>query len=397
MNKIVNTRRSFLKSSLILGCSAAASPLITPVTFAATPGDNRLVVIVLRGAMDGLDVVQPYGEKALAGYRKTLKTGEAGNASDLDGFFALHPKMKKLMPLWKSKELAFAHAVSTPYRDKRSHFDGQDLLENGGNSADGGMTPGRDGWLNRMLSLMPDTSTQTALAVGRDNLLLLSGKQDTSSWSPDSDLDVSAQAQLLLSAVYEQDPLFREASQVAIELSADRDTPEGMNARAAQRAGALASFAAERLNMESRIAAFSINGWDSHFNQKPVIGRALSELSTAILTLKKDLGRNWDKTAVLCLTEFGRTVRENGNKGTDHGTGGAIVMAGGALNGGKVFGEWPGLREGDLYRDRDLMPTVDVRRFAGWAMRGLFGLDRDDLERVVFPGVEMGLDPRMIA
>ncbi|QHQ37420.1 DUF1501 domain-containing protein [Algicella marina] len=390
-------RRKLLKTSLFLGCSAAANPLVTPMTFAAAPWDNRLVVIVLRGAMDGLDAVQPYGDKNYAGLRKTLKGGEAGGASDLDGFFALHPKLNGLMPLWKSGELAFAHAVSTPYRDKRSHFDGQDLLENGGSSADGGLTPGKDGWLNRMLSLVPGTTSETALAVGRENPLILQGDAPAASWSPDADLDLSPQAELLLNAIYKNDPLFAEASEMAVSLSEGRDAPDGMKANQAVRAKALAGFAAERLNMDSRIAAFSIGGWDSHIRQASVIGKALGELETAILTLKQGLGANWQKTAVLCMTEFGRTVRENGNRGTDHGTGGAMVLAGGALKGGKVHGQWPGLASADLYRDRDLMPTNDVRRFAGWAMRDLFGLEKAELERTVFPGVEFGNDPKLLA
>lgn len=397
MHKDQISRRRFIQSSLVLGCSAAASPLVTPVTFAAAPGDNRLVVIVLRGAMDGLDVVQPVGDPMLARHRKTLKTGEAGGARDLDGFFALNKGLKSLMPLWQAGELSFAQAVSTPYRDKRSHFDGQDFLENGGNSRDGGMTPGRDGWLNRMLSLMPGTHSETAFAVGRENLLLLSGSVPVSSWSPDSDMDLSPQAQLLLAKIYANDPLFKSAGALALELSAERDVPEGMNPRAARRAEALARFAAERLRGESRIAAFSISGWDTHQNQAGGLGRAMGELSDAILTLKSELGPVWNKTAVLCLTEFGRTVRENGNRGTDHGTGGAAVFAGGALRGKMVHGRWPGLGEGDLYKGRDLMPTADVRSYAAWAMRDLFSLNRGDLEGLVFPGLEMGQDPRLIA
>ncbi|HHG90151.1 MAG TPA: twin-arginine translocation pathway signal, partial [Devosia sp.] len=182
------TRRKLLCNSLALGCSAAASPLLTPVTLAAAPTDNRLVVIVLRGAMDGLDVVQPYGDPMLGKLRSTLKFGQAAGAYDLDGFFALHPALGDLLPLWNAGELAFAHAVSTPYRDKRSHFDGQDFLENGGRSSDGSLTPARDGWLNRMLSLIPGTSAQTAFSVGRQRLLLLGGREPTSSWSPDADL-----------------------------------------------------------------------------------------------------------------------------------------------------------------------------------------------------------------
>ncbi|MEM9228335.1 MAG: DUF1501 domain-containing protein [Pseudomonadota bacterium] len=391
------TRRRLLTRGLALGCSAAASPLITPVTLASTPGDTRLVVIVLRGAMDGLDVVQPIGDRNLHGHRKTLSVGPDNGAAPLDNFYALHPALSDLMPLWSAGELSFAHAVSTPYRDKRSHFDGQDLLENGGNSADGGMTPGRDGWLNRMLSLLPGARAETAFAVGRGGLLLLRGDTPTSSWSPDTDMDLSPQAELLLSKVWEQDALFHAAGQTAMALSAERDVPEGMNPRNSQRGAALAEFAAGQLRGEARVAAFSLNGWDTHQGQANALPRALAELQTAILTLKSGLGPAWDKTAVLCLTEFGRTVRENGVRGTDHGTGGAAIFAGGALKGQSVHGEWPGLASRDLYRDRDLMPTADVRSYAAWAMRDLFGLARSDLERLVFPGVDMGLDPRLIA
>ncbi len=391
------TRRGLLTRSLALGCSAAASPFITPVTLASTPGDARLVVIVLRGAMDGLDVVQPIGDRALRQHRKTLSLGEEGGAQDLDGFFMLHPSLAPLMPLWQAGEMSFAHAVSTPYRDKRSHFDGQDLLENGGNSADGGMTPGRDGWLNRMLSLLPGAQAETAFAVGRGELLLLRGDVPISSWSPDNDMDLSPQAQLLLGQVWAQDPLFAAAGRTAMAISAARDVPEGMNTRTSQRAEALATFTAEQLSGASRVAAFSLNGWDTHQSQKGALNRALVELSTAILTLKSGLGPVWGNTAVLCLTEFGRTVRENGAKGTDHGTGGAALFAGGALKGKTVHGDWPGLNPSQLYRDRDLMPTADVRRYAGWAMRDLFGLALSDVESQVFPGVEMGSDPRLIA
>lgn len=390
------SRRRFLGASLALGCSAAASPFVTPVTLAVTPGDNRLVVIVLRGAMDGLDVVQPVGDRFLAQHRKALSTGEKGGAQDLDGFFMLHKGLSGLMPLWQAGELSFAHAVSTPYRDKRSHFDGQDLLENGGNSPDGGLTPGRDGWLNRMLSLLPGSSSETAFAVGRENLLLLSGDAPVSAWSPDSDMALSPQAQLLLNAIYRDDPLFREASATAMQLAGGQEAGM-MNPRQAARAEALAGFAAQQLSREARVAAFSLNGWDTHQNQPGALGNALKELQTAILTLKQGLGPAWEKTAVLCLTEFGRTVRENGNRGSDHGTGGAAIFAGGALRGQQVLGQWPGLAPEDLYRDRDLMPTADVRLYAAWAMRGLFGIDRDKLDSVVFPGVDLGRDPKLIA
>ena len=388
------SRRKLITNSLILGCSAAASPLITPVTLASTPFDARLVVIVLRGAMDGLDVVQPYGDRQLKGLRKSIKAGEAAGAYDLDGFYSMHSALGDLVPLWKAGELGFAHAVSTPYRNKRSHFDGQDFLENGGSASSGGLTSAGDGWLNRMLTQMPGSNVTTAFSVGRQRLLMLEGAADTSSWSPDSDMDLSPTAQALLNQLYEKDPLFHESAQVAIDLSAKMDGT--MNARQAAKAEALAGFAADRLNEDTRIAAFSIGGWDTHRNQNSTLPNALKELSAAILTLKKRLGRNWDQTTVLAMTEFGRTVRENGSGGTDHGTGGAMLMAGGAVKGGKVHGEWPGLGELDLYQDRDLEPTADVRSYAAWALRDLFAVDRSALEGLVFPGLDMGSDPRII-
>lgn len=384
----MTTRRAFLTRSLALGCSAAASPFMTPITFAATPGDNRLVVIVLRGAMDGLDVLRPLGDRTLKTHRPTL--GAEGSL-DLTGFFALHPALEPLMPLWKAGELGFAHAVSTPYRDKRSHFDGQDILEAG--VSDGNI--GGDGWLNRALSLMPGSRADTAFAVGRENLRLLTGSAPSSTWSPDSDLDLSPQAELLLRAVYKQDPLFHRAAEQAMALSDLSDDP--MSPRRAGRAKPLAEFAAKRLREETRIAAFSINGWDTHANQDRTLPRALNELSDALLTLKSELGPVWNKTAVLCLTEFGRTVRQNGSNGTDHGTGGAAIFAGGALNGQNIFGRWPGLGSGDLYKDRDLRPTDDVRRYAAWALRAMFPLASQAIESTVFPGLDMGSDVKLIA
>jgi len=385
------TRRKLLRNSLVLGCSAAASPLITPVTFAAMPSDNRLVVIVLRGAMDGLDAVQPYGDRNLSGLRKTLSRGEAGGASDLDGFYALHPELAELMPLWDAGELGFAHAVSTPYRNKRSHFDGQDFLENGGSAPNGDLTEARDGWLNRLLTLIPGAAAETAFSVGRQRMLLLQGAMEVSSWSPDSDLNLSSEARATVEGLYAADDPFRLSAQEAFILS--EKVNGAMNPGQAAKAASLAGFAADRLNEATRIAAFSIGGWDTHRNQKTTLARPLRELSSAILTLKERLGANWDKTAVIAMTEFGRTVRENGTGGTDHGTGGAMFMAGGAVKGGKVHGEWPGLGDRDLYQNRDLNPTADVRRYAAWAIRDLFGIQRSALEGLIFPELDMGANP----
>lgn len=390
------SRRLFLKSTALIGCSAAAHPLLSPIAFAAMPGENRLVVIILRGAMDGMDVFQPYGDPALRALRKTLSVGPDGGAHDLDGFFALHPTLAPLMPLWRSGELAFAPAVSTPYRDKRSHFDGQDMLE-AGTGTDVDAMRLRDGWLNRLLQAMPGVRSETAYSVGLDDMRILDGAAPAKSWAPQTRFRLSAQGQRLLAHVWHDDPLFQAAGEQAIDIINDDLARIEPGAGPTRDAEALARFTADRLNGETRIASFSISGWDSHARQGPVIDRALQRLGAAILTLRADLGANWQRTTVLAMTEFGRTVRENGTGGTDHGTGGAMLVAGGNIRGGRAIGGWPGLAEGDLYAGRDLMPLRDIRAHAAWAMRGLFDIPRDVLERSVFPGLDMAEDPRILA
>lgn len=392
---LILDRRLFLKNVAFVGCSAAAHPLMNAMTFVKVPSDNRLVVILLRGAMDGLDAIQPYGDPGLRALRRTLSVGPDGGATDLDGFYALHPRLTPLLPLWQQGEFAFAHAVSTPYRDKRSHFDGQDILEAG---TGGDLPPDRrvSGWLNRLLQAIPGATAETAYSVGTDPMRILSGEAVHLSWAPEMSLSLSPQAQRLLGHIYEDDALFRKAAQDAIRISGEADvTISGQGPVAA--AQALGAFAAGRLNSESRIATFSIPGWDSHARQDEVIGRPLDQLSAAILALRAGLGPNWGRTAVLAMTEFGRAVRENGTDGTDHGTGSVMLMAGGAIRGGRGYGDWPGLGEGQLYAGRDLLPTRDIRAYAAWAMRGMFSIDPGVLENTIFPGLNLESDPGFFA
>jgi len=223
-----------------------------------------------------------------------------------------------------------------------------------------------------MLQTVPGVTGQTAYAIGREQQLILTGAARAARWSPEAELTLSPQAERLLSLIHESDPLFETASAQAVEIAqsvsiaADRDEAAsdmmmGNPMMAAVNGNTehvqLAEFAAARLRGETRVASFSVNGWDTHLNQKGAIKKALGRLSDTILTLRAGLGPVWGKTAVLCLTEFGRTAAENGTKGTDHGTGGAMIYAGGALRGGRVLGDWPGLAEADLYNRRDLMPT----------------------------------------
>ncbi|WIV51378.1 DUF1501 domain-containing protein [Marivivens sp. LCG002] len=384
-------RRDFL-----VGCSAAAAPFFTPVVMAEGPWEARIVVIILRGAMDGLDVVRPIGDPDYGWLRPTLSQQEG--EIPLDDFWAMHQALAPLRPLWDRGQLGFAHAVSTPYRDRRSHFDGQDMLEAGGNDLVG--RP-RGGWLNRLVSAVPNATSRTAFAIGREEMLILDGEAPVSSWSPEAGLSLSPQARRLLARVYEGDPLFEQASADAIAIadqvslgSGESAMVEGVNS-GTEHAG-LARFAAERLREETRIASFSLSGWDTHNGQSRDMGRALGRLCDTILTLRAELGPLWDKTAVMCLTEFGRTAAENGSRGTDHGTGGAMIYAGGALRGGQVITDWPGLSEADLYAGRDLMPTRDVRAYAGWMLRQLTGLPASVIETTLFPDLDLGADPKIV-
>ena len=375
-------RRRFLTNVGATACSIAASPLVTPMAFASGPWDNRLVIILLRGAMDGLDAVAPMNEPGLAALRPNLPTDDH---IPVGRGWGLHPALAPLLPLYQSGEFGAVHAVSTPYRDRRSHFDGQDILEIGFTNINGSRT--RDGWLNRFLATLPGGSSELAYAVGDDHMLILDGEADVARWSPSAQLRLSGQAERLMDLVSHSDPLFRDASTdaMAIARAVQEDASLLSGKSGAER---LATFTAQRLRGDARIASFSLGGWDTHGRQAPGISRALGRVSDVILTLKQGLGPEWQRTAVLCVTEFGRTVAENGTLGTDHGTGGAMLFAGGALQGGQVAGRWPGIE--NLYAGRDLMPTRDVRAHLAWALRGLYGAERSVLEEVVFPGLNLG-------
>lgn len=406
------SRRGFLGRGVMLGCSLAASPLLTPVTFAAAPWDNRLVVIVLRGGLDGLDLLRPWHDPEFATLRPTLaRTREA--RFDLGDGYGIHPACAALLPMWQAGELAFVQAVSTPYRDKRSHFDGQDLLEAGTAGLTG--AAGQDGWLNRMLGGMSEVETQTAYAIGADPMLLSRGAAPITNWSPDVDFVLSSQGARLLEMTQRTDPEMATAMAAAQALAAQDGDPSEFEGSVEDMIGAMdaemdpkgksagrahmriADFAAAQLRAEARVACFSLGGWDTHGNQANTLKRPLGKLSDSLLALKAGLGAEvWQRTTILAMTEFGRTVRENGTKGTDHGTGGTMIVAGGAVRGGRIYGAWPGLQEAALYDRRDLMPMDDVRRWAGWAIRSSFGVGQQALERQIFPGVDLGEDPGLL-
>ena len=265
---------------------------------------------------------------------------------------------------------ALGVSADETYGVEDSHFDGQDLLE-AGTGMDVAPGAARDGWLNRLLQAVPGITSETAYAVGREALPILGGPADVRNWAPDQDLVLSAAGRVLLDHVYHDDALFRDNVEEAFALS-------GSDPAAGGDGDMIVDFAAERLRGDTRIAAFSQSGWDTHKGQARGITKPLEQLQRTILRMKEQLRPEvWGKTVVMAMTEFGRTVRENGSAGTDHGTGGVMLVAGGAVKG-------------------DLMPTSDVRAWAAHAMRGLYGLDRGVLEASVFPGLDMGDDPGLL-
>ncbi len=383
------SRRGFLRGSqALLLTSALASPTLV---WASAPGERRLVIIVLRGGLDGLDMLRPYEDRAWLSKRPTLAADAGKKPLELAPGFALHPVLKPIYPLWKSEDLAFAPAVATPYRDKRSHFEGQDILEMGTATT----SEVTDGWLNRAVTLLPRGQDKGyAVAVSRERMLLLRGEAPALFWSPRNDLKSDEDGESLLEALYGEDPLFAKAFSAAQAADVVTDELSGNLASRTASPKASAQLAAEMLKGDARIVGMSLAGWDTHAIQFPNLKRRFKALASALLALKKSLGgKIWDETLVITVTEFGRTMAENGTRGTDHGTGGVTLLSGGAVRGGRLYGRWPGLDDGDLYEGRDLMPTQDIRLYPAQALRAAFGLSSADLERSVFPGLDMTSDP----
>lgn len=378
--KMPISRRAFLTSA----CCAAAAPLFTSLTLAAAPGDKRLVTVVLRGAMDGLHLVQPYADPAFRLYRPTLAVSPDDGLIDLDGFYGLNPEAQALLPLWKSGELSFVQAVSTPYRNARSHFDGQDVLENGGAV----LGDEKTGWLNRALSAIPSPSSRKAVDVNTSAALLLRGENRVDVWSTQTDLTMKTDETAFFERLYRNDPPFAQAIAEAEVIDGSTDTLFADEKRGAKTAD-IARLAAGMLMQDYRIASFSITGWDTHARQKPAFRAPVTDLAAAILTIRETLSPAvWKDTIIVAITEFGRTVRENGSGGTDHGTGGLAVIAGGGIHGGKVIGRWPGLAEDRLLDGRDLMPTGDVRELAAAMLYRQFNISPGNLTNAIFPGLD---------
>lgn len=363
------SRRAFLGA-------AATLPLMPEPLFAAVPGDNRLVVILLRGGMDGLSLVQPLDDPQLAALRPDLALTVGDGLLDLDGQFGLHPAAAPLLALWQARELAFVHAVATPYRSATpQHFEAQDMLEACDPRGGGQLT----GWLNRALSSIPRAGARRAENLDGLQGLLLSGPNDSMVSSRPQIPPLGVDEIAFLERLYGGDSGFQEAL---------RDVGP------AQRgddwiAGAM-GLVAERLSAEARLASLSLPGWDTHADQAMLLATPISQLATAILSLRAALSAAvWASTVVLAITEFGRTVAQNAGGGTDHGTASVALVAGGTLAGGRVLGAWPGLAPDQLYEGRDLRPTTDMRGLAAALLHRQFDISLSSLGGRVFPGFDV--------
>lgn len=382
-------RRDILKT-IGLGTAAAAIP---GITFARSDGDARLVLIILRGAVDGLAMIAPYGDDNYRNLRGELAIpppGMNGGLLKLDGMFGLHPAMRSTWEFYEQGQLLPVHAIASPYRE-RSHFDGQDVLENGVARAG----EKRDGWLNRAIAPLGGVLGQeSAIALSQNTPLVLRGDNSVTSWAPSRLPGADDDTLRRLASLYANDEFFSTRLEQALASQDIASDMPGMNGRMKRndsaQSKAMAQAAARFLRAPEgpRIAVLEAGGWDTHANQGAASGALATKfaaLDAGIAELRRELGPVWSKTVVAVVTEFGRTARVNGTRGTDHGTATASLLIGGAVNGGRVMADWPGLSNSDLYQGRDLRPTTDLRSL----FKGVLGehllLPENFVETEVFP------------
>ena len=373
----------------------AASPAWSRTAFAAIPGRSpkRLVLIVMRGAMDGLAAVPPFGDPDYAAAHGALAIGAPGTdggALPLDSRFGLHPALAPVHPLFASGEMLVFHAMSSPGHS-RSHFDAQAMLENGTERIGTA-----DGWLNRAMSCLGATRW-SALAIGPQMPLVLRGTAPVGNWKPETEPGATPGLVLSVASMYADDPALSAALSKGLQTSdmIDAAVDGSLGGTGRRKVGggfkAMAGAAGHILAAESgpSIAVMDIGGWDTHVAQGTAKGRlsgALSEFSQGLAALHEGLGTRWKDTAVVAVTEFGRTVGANGTGGTDHGTATAGFLLGGAVSGGRVLADWPGLAPGALYQSRDLASTMDVRSVLKAVLGEHLGCTSADLEDRIFPG-----------
>lgn len=369
-------RRSFLAAATLLGAPR--------VLFAQAATERRFIFIIQRGAADGLNTVIPYAEPAYASQRGALAI-DAGTTLKLDGTFALHPALTKLHKLYGAGEATFLHAVASPYRD-RSHFDGQNVLETGGRA------PYRlkDGWMNRLLGLLPRTG-KDAIAFSPAVPLALQGGAEVTTYAPSALPQANEDLLARVAQLYARDGQLQALWTSALE--ARGMAAAGMGGGGNRQDGAaLGRMAAGFLARPDgpRIAMMETNGWDTHSGQNGRLAFQLRNLDGLVGALREGMGAAWTQTVVVVATEFGRTVAANGTGGTDHGTAAAAMVLGGAVQGRRILADWPGLAQSSLFEGRDLKPTLGLDMLIASTCAETFKLDPERTLRVLFPDAARG-------
>ena len=367
----MSSRRQFLR----VAAAGAGAILVSPrIAFANVVSERRFVFVIQRGAADGLNIVVPYAEPAYAKLRGALAI-DPSSAHRLDVSFALHPALTQMATMYADRQALFVHAVASPYRD-RSHFDGQNVLETGSASP----YQVKDGWLNRLAALLP-AARETAIAFAPTVPMALRGTAAVTSYAPSALPPAPDDLLMRVSQLYDDDAQLRplwESAMTARGLAGD--------AGARQDPASLGKLAAGFLARDDgpRIAMIETGGWDTHSAQNARLANQLKALDTMLAALRDGMGPAWSKTTVLVATEFGRTAAANGTEGTDHGTGSVAMVLGGAVAGGRVVADWPGLTPRDLYEARDLKPTASLDALIAGAASEALGLDPHHTARALF-------------
>ena len=369
------SRRSFIA---VGGAAGALATLGFPnIAFARANSDRRFVFIIQRGAADGLHIVAPTGDPAFAGLRgdfaQDLTTG-----TKLGSFFTLHPALAETAKMYAAREALFVHAIASPYRD-RSHFDGQNVLETGGSAA----YRLRDGWMNRMLGLLPAEDAK-AMALSTTVPMALRGSHEVSSYAQSQLPSPTDDLLTRVSALYAGDQQLHGLWSAAMDTRMKAGDP--MQAGGGQNGAAVGALAAKMLGADgARIAMIETNGWDTHSGQRGRLTAQLRSLDQLVAALKTGLGGEWANTLVVVATEFGRTARPNGTGGTDHGQASAAMLLGGAVRGGTVLADWPGLSNAQLYEGRDLKPTTNLDSLIAGALAQHYALEPSRVMATLFP------------
>ncbi len=370
-------RRDFLR----MAASGAALTFVAPhLALAKAAAERRFVFVIQRGAADGLDTLLPYADPGYARLRGAMAL-DPGTAIHLDGSFALHPALVEIARLHAAREALFVHAVASPYRD-RSHFDGQNVLETGG------VTPYqlKDGWLNRLVGLLPRADKE-AIAFSATVPVALRGPAEVASYAPSALPQATDDLMLRVTQLYQNDAQLHALWTSAMDTRDIAMGGEGGAVRPRQDGASIGKLAAGFLARPDgpRIAMIETGGWDTHSAQNARLAAQLRNLDAMIAALRDGMGGGWSDTVVLVATEFGRTAAANGTNGTDHGTGAVAMLLGGAVQGGCVLADWPGLASGQLLENRDLRPTTALDALIAQASGECFGIDPQRLGRSLFP------------